>query len=326
MLDWIKRWWRPVGSRPERPQPQSLSPLRLEPLEDRQLLAACVVAICLSAAEVFALPDNDAPTRIDSVLERSSGANLETQGELLTCWLGDENHVSTPALPRSSTANGTLPCGLAATMAHGPWRTNQAGVASFLTLDGDEPQNDGNSCGPNSAARILRFYGYKVSYNDLKQRFHHSNPLLNNTGLGLPGPNLAALMKQSGYNATAAHATLERVLTLLSEGKPVVAMVRVGTINVVDQGSSDDSHGMVGQFFGKLGSLMNQTNTFPALHWIALQGFDRKRGMLFFTDTNGEHYKMRFADFEKAFNWECGSAVTSKVLAVAGVTAGSIVY
>src|SRR5207302_3036646 len=46
------------------------------------------------------------------------------------------------------------------------WR-NLTKVA--LTIDRVQPQNDGNTCGPNSAARFLRAYGFNVSYQQLKQ-------------------------------------------------------------------------------------------------------------------------------------------------------------
>jgi Peptidase_C39 like family len=196
---------------------------------------------------------------------------------------------------------------------------SQWGISKFLFLDGDQPQDDGNSCGPNSAARVLRYYGYHVSYDDLKRRFHKTDPILNGIGLGLPGANLAALMKQQGYQATADQATVERVLNLVAVGKPVVAMVRVGTINL-------GKLGLVGQLVGNVGALINQASTLPALHWIAVEGFDRDQGLVYYTDTNGEHNQLSLEDFERAFNWECPGDMTKTMLDLAGVTPGSIVY
>jgi len=197
---------------------------------------------------------------------------------------------------------------------------NRPTGAAFIALDGGQHQNDDNSCGPNSASRVLRYYGFHASYDDVKRCFHNADPILSNIGLGTPGAHLANLMRQFGYHATASQATVEQILALLSEGKPVVAMVRVGTVDVASQ------LGGVGQMLGKAGSWVKQANAFPLLHWIALQGFDRARGVLYFTDTNGRHSQVRFTDFERAFHWSCASDFASKLLEMAGVTPGNIVY
>ena len=286
MLEWIKDWFDRGASRPSQPQRRRFSSLHLEPLEERRLLSGS-----FGADETFA-----ASTPVDyqdePALLGSSMSSHAIEGELSSCLLGTGNVDS------------------------------DLDIAKYLDLDGEQPQNDDNSCGPNSAARVLRFHGFHVSYDELKRGFHKADPFLNNVGLGLPAANLAGLMKQFGYQATAARASLTRVLHLLATGKPVLAMIRVGTIKLASPGKQ----GIVGQLIGSVGSVLDQASAMPALHWIAVQGYDREKGLVYFTDTNGEQRTMAFEDFERAFNWDGTSDLAKTMLEVAGVSPGSIVY
>ena len=68
--------------------------------------------------------------------------------------------------------------------------------------------------------------------------------------------------------------SLDNVLKLLAQGKPVIALIEDG-----------------GSFH---------------LHYVALQGFDRGKKQIFFTDTNGERVSKSFKEFEEVWDWKFG--------------------
>jgi Peptidase_C39 like family len=292
MLNWLIHWLGQPSSVAQRSRKCTFSRLCLEPLEDRQLPSADVL---LSVATD--LPGSAENEAIFSSIEASESSfinNVEMQG----CWLGvggaETNDEETA--PAGAFENTSLE--------HKP-----STLARFLYLDGEQPQDDGNSCGPNSAARVLRYYAFHATYADVKRSFHIADPILSSIGLGAPAASLAGIMQQFGYQATAARVNVERVRELVSAGKPVVTLIRVGTIEL-----------------GIVETMLRQAGSWPALHWIAVQGFDRARGLVYFTDTDGSHHQMTFAEFEHAFNWTCASDLANKLLDGAGVNPGSIVY
>jgi hypothetical protein len=299
MLNWLKKWLYQRSFVLQRSQRRPSSQLYLESLEDRQLLSADVL---ISVGTEF--PDSDENGAIFSpagVSERSHFNNVAMQG----CWLGlgGAEINEDESAPANAFENFSL-------------EPKSSTLARFLYLDGEQPQDDGNSCGPNSAARVLRYYAFHASYADVKQLFHKADPVLSSIGLGAPAANLADIMQQFGYQATAARVHVERVLELVASGKPVVALIRVGTVEL---GSASPLPGLVG-------TMLKQAGSWPALHWIAVQGFDRARGLVYFTDTDGGHHQMTFAEFEHAFNWTCASNLANRLLDGAGVNPGSIVY
>lgn len=116
-----------------------------------------------------------------------------------------------------------------------PWGGNNTllgGEHVKITVDGLYPQNDSWSCGPNSASRLLRSYGLNVSYPTLKQEAANSN-IISDYGLGAPPPDLRDIMaKYKPDTQLESGVSLQRVLDLLGQGRPVVALIGSGANTV----------------------------------------------------------------------------------------------
>ncbi len=148
------------------------------------------------------------------------------------------------------------------------WMLVSPGYASvFMSLPGVEEQNDSWSCGINSATRMLRAYGHNVSYEDLKIEFSKLSFQVPTQGrfeldIGLGGKALAERIQR--YEPSAQwqdYATFPFVKYLLAEGKPVGALLYLG---------SDTQEGL----------------TIPSLHWVVLVGFDDERNIITYYDTS----------------------------------------
>jgi hypothetical protein len=179
-------------------------------------------------------------------------------------------------------------------------------------------QNDGWSCGPNSAARILRYYGHDVNYATVRaatdkklflpQKFR--NPLNNQwieVRTGTPPQTLQQVMQRwEGDRVKKSPKTsFNRLINLVSSGKPAIALVRVGSLSIPYIGS------------------------IPYLHWIAVTGADPARQQIYYTDTNSQTYSLSYQDFQARWNLgldrDVSGAITS-VLKSNGVEARTIVW
>lgn len=175
-----------------------------------------------------------------------------------------------------------------------------------ITLGQVNPQNDSWSCGANSGARVLRSYGYNVTYEQLRQRVTQvwpgANDLLQQTRVGPPPAFLAKAMQQWKKNTTSQTQTnFNALLQILGGGKPIVALIQPG-LQYVDP-----------------------THVIPLLHYVALRGFDLASQELYYTDTNGAEATMSFAAFKEQWDWSVNVA-TKTALAAAGVWARSFVF
>jgi hypothetical protein len=179
-------------------------------------------------------------------------------------------------------------------------------------------QNDSWSCGPNSAARILRYYGHDVNYATVRaatdkklflpQKFR--NPLNNQwieVRTGTPPQTLQQVMQRwEGDRVKKSPKTsFNRLINLVSSGKPAIALVRVGSLSIPYIGS------------------------IPYLHWIAVTGADPARQQIYYTDTNSQTYSLSYQDFQARWNLgldrDVSGAITS-VLKSNGVEARTIVW
>jgi len=179
-------------------------------------------------------------------------------------------------------------------------------------------QNDGWSCGPNSAARILRYYGHDVNYaivraaTDKKlflpQKFR--NPLDNQwieVRTGTPPQTLQQVMQrwEGDRVKKSPQTSFNRLINLVRSGKPVIALVRVGSLSIPYLGS------------------------IPYLHWIAVTGADPVSKQIYYTDTNSQTYSLSYQDFQT--RWNLGldrdvSGAIASVLKSNGVEARTIVW
>jgi hypothetical protein len=179
-----------------------------------------------------------------------------------------------------------------------------------LTLPNTGAQDDDWSCGPNSAARVLSFYGFDASYNDLRRTV---------VRLGtFPGSNLLGTAPHELRNAMSRwagdevklerQASFDKLRSLLSEGKPVITLVRVGTIE--------------GNRIGGIGI----GGTWPSMHWFVVHGFDEGRRMIYYTDTNGGRDEMPYDEFLSKWGWGIGRGAASSTLAANGVETRTMVW
>ncbi len=183
-------------------------------------------------------------------------------------------------------------------------------------------QDDKWSCGPNSAARILAFYGHDINYNSVRSAvnkefmfppsFEVPDPTWTNPfrkrrvdiRTGTTPHVLRDVMKRwEGENVKlerkADFATLQRVL---NEGKPVVALVRVGSIDTVVSG------------------------TWPEMHWISVTGFNEQKREIYYTDTDGANYYYTYDEFLGNWDWRVGTGFASEALYKNGVQSRTMIW
>ena len=179
-------------------------------------------------------------------------------------------------------------------------------------------QDDGWSCGPNSAARLLRFYGHDVDYVTVRAATDKKlflpqkmrNPLNNQwieVRTGTPPLTLQQVMQRwEGDRVKKSQQTsFNKLINLVQSGKPAIALVRVGSFSIPYIGS------------------------FPYLHWIAVTGADSQRQQIYYTDTNSQIYSLSYKDFQT--QWNLGldkdvSGAISNVLKNNGVEERTIVW
>ena len=183
-------------------------------------------------------------------------------------------------------------------------------------------QNDNWSCGPNSAARVLAFYGRNVDYNTVRSAVNQEFMLP--PSIKVPAPKLTdpfrtrridirtgttphvlrdVMKRWEGENVKlerkADFATLQRVL---NEGKPVVALVRVGSIDTVVSG------------------------TWPEMHWISVTGFNEQKREIYYTDTDGGKYYYTYDEFLGKWDWRVGTGFASEALYKNGVQSRTMIW
>jgi hypothetical protein len=183
-------------------------------------------------------------------------------------------------------------------------------------------QDDNWSCGPNSAARVLAFYGRNVDYNAVRSAVNREFMLP--PSVKVPAPTLTNPLRTRRVDirtGTTPHvlrdvmkrwegesvklerkadfATLKR---LLSEGKPVVALLRVGSIDTVVAG------------------------TWPAMHWVAINGFSESKRLIYFNDTDGGRYEKSYDEFLKEWDWSVGRGFASESLSKNGVQSRTMIW
>jgi uncharacterized protein YvpB len=204
------------------------------------------------------------------------------------------------------------------------------GFAS-LTLPSTANQDNTWSCGANSAARVLRYYGHGVSYNNVRDvaQFEHGiiptrlcvgSGILKtcvNTGefkTGLePNEVRSVLSNWEGGNAKyESGADLSKIKRLLSQGKPVIVLRRVGSIQP-------------GLVFG----------TWPAMHWVAVHGYNDQERKIYFTETEpiggeecngGINCSSSYDKFMSEWDWRIGDGLASETFHRKGVKPRTIVW
>jgi Ca2+-binding RTX toxin-like protein len=174
-----------------------------------------------------------------------------------------------------------------------------------MKLMGGDAQYDDWSCGPNSVSRVLRFYGYgDATYSKVRSVQLRDSDLVSRFKMGSrPGTLLQTMKRWKADSYRESRTSFDRVLQVLSEGKPVIALVGTGR---------DYTFG--------LGSVPKK------LHWIALTGFDKKTQQIFFMDTDGKEKVYTFAQFNQVWNWYSSGAKGGFLTGTMDVPERTILY
>jgi hypothetical protein len=154
----------------------------------------------------------------------------------------------------------------------------------FLNVDNADPQDDSNTCGANSAARLLRYYGINMSFARAKAEVSQVLGILGGFG-STPSQVYDFLHRYKPDSGVESGTSFQRIKDLLWSGKPVMALI------------SPD----VGQ-----------------LHYVVLRGFNERTQTIFYNDTNGATVGVSYAEFQRQWNWDFELTPLAKL----GVTVG----
>ena len=193
-----------------------------------------------------------------------------------------------------------------------------SGTSEPIQLPDTGAQNDGWSCGPNSAARILRYYGHDVDYAGVRaatdkklflpQRMR--NPFNNQwieVRTGTPPLTLQQVMQrwEGDLVKRSEQTSFNKLINLVRSGNPAIALIRVGNFSIPYVGS------------------------IPSLHWVAVTGADSQSQQIYYTDTNSQAYSMSYQDFQTQWNLGLDKDVSSAIANILknnGVVARTLVW
>lgn len=148
----------------------------------------------------------------------------------------------------------------------------QLNDGNYMVLADLERQDNAWSCGAHVAARVLNSHGINRSYGSLKTE------ALNRTQgrsqlVGLHPGTLAAMIRSAGLKAEARTLTMQELVALVKEGRPVPVLIQ-----------SPKRPGV-------------------RMHWIVLTGVDEAKEAFVFYNTDGNTARMMsFEYFERL--WE----------------------
>jgi hypothetical protein len=210
-----------------------------------------------------------------------------------------------------------------------------AAAVQIENLPGGNPQSK-NTCGPNSAWRVMHAYGGTVRLQQLIDNASE-NSLASKWALGTSGSTLVDAMNSlrrglgSKTFSLKTHQGFDDLLNDVGQGRPVVAMISAPgsvTVNLAAVAGTifgGTAGGVLGYIAGNLPAFSDYANyQLPNLHWIAVDGFDRRLQLVYFTDTDGGRYQMSFADFQHVWNWNFG-VVANTFLQGMGVVQGTCI-
>jgi len=192
----------------------------------------------------------------------------------------------------------------------------------LIQLPDTGAQDDKWSCGPNSAARVLRYYGHNVDYGTIRAAADEEYMLP--SSVRFPAPtwsdpfrlrrvdiragttphHLRDVMKQwEGENVKLERqAGFDLLTNLLKEGKPAIVLFRVGSIDASILG------------------------TFPELHWVAAVGINEAEQLIYITDTNSSTYQLSYGEFIDQWSWRIGDGLASEALWREGVKTETVLW
>ncbi len=147
-----------------------------------------------------------------------------------------------------------------------------------LRIHGTEAQNDGWSCGPNSIARMLQALGTNVSYATVRSKVKENSQIAKFELGTLPKALLATLKKWKPDAKMESDASLSRILSLVSKGKPVIFLHASAKKSIVG-----------GQY--------------ALLHWAVIRGYNPISKVIDFTDTDNFIDSYTCQEFKTRWRW-----------------------
>ena len=176
---------------------------------------------------------------------------------------------------------------------------------SKITLPDVGEQNDSWSCAPNSAARVLKFYGYRVSYGVMKGHIKYAQNIPGFESFGTTPSELRnAMQKYANDVRLEREASFDDLIGLVSRGIPVITLVRVGS-------------------FKPAGFL---SGTWPQLHWYVVSGYDAQKGKVYVTDTNNNNRWIPYGEFRSQWEWGVGRGAASSTYNANGIKTRTMVW
>lgn len=165
-----------------------------------------------------------------------------------------------------------------ATVLAGRAKVSQCESVRVTNVPTDDPQTDFWGCGPSSGSRFLRAYNVDVSYTKFKSDVE-SEGIISDFGLGTTSDTLLdALRRYRPETKQEKNSNTGRMIELLLEGKPVIALVSMGK-----------------KFIG-IGSVAK-------LHYVVMTGYDKATDTFQYTNTNGAEDTWSRAEFEDHWDW-----------------------
>jgi hypothetical protein len=194
------------------------------------------------------------------------------------------------------------------TFQHGEilWTPLTGAVVSKINMPvpTDQPQTDDWSCGPNSVSRMLRYYGINVSYDTARAFQRGETDLISRFGMGSrPESLLKTLRNWKPDSYRESRTSFDRVLQLLGEGKPIVALLGWGR-----------------SYTFALGAVPS------TLHWVVLTGYDMKSSTIYYTDTKKGACQFSFDEFNQKWNWYSSGAKGGFLTGTLDVPERTILY
>lgn len=177
---------------------------------------------------------------------------------------------------------------------------------SKITLPDVGEQNDSWSCGPNSAARVLKFYDYRVTYGVMKGYIKIAQNIPGFESFGTTPSELRNAMQNFTSDVRLEReASFEKLIGLVSRGIPVITLVRL------------DSFKPAGFLSG----------TWPQLHWYVVSGYDVQSKRVYITDTISRNSEWKpYDEFKNEWAWGIGRGAASSTLSSNGIKTRTMVW
>jgi hypothetical protein len=213
----------------------------------------------------------------------------------------------------------------------------QTSEGFYRNLPNQANQDDGWTCGANSASRVLKYYGQNVSYPQVRgvaQQDHGIIPTKVCIGGGKvcipftsvctekpkecfdtsqfktglePNEVQALLSRWEGGNAKlSTRANFDDLKARVQEGKPVIVLKRVGSFK--------PGLGIFG--------------TWPVMHWVTVHGLSETAQKIYYTDTsdNSTVRPQSYSEFLSEWDWSIGAGLANEMIWGKGVRPKTMVW